>query len=133
MRRQSKNDPMTSKSKFKKCEKQIFVNDDFTFLRARLAKALRQRHNITTVYLSIEKMLSINLKIPKLYLIASFSCMNGIRILFALFANVVCIFVRSPFSLHFETLKSKEIESTKGWQRIDFQVRWVHTVYQSSL
>ena len=55
VRRQPKNDPMTSKEKLKKCEDRIFINDDFTFLRARLAKALRQRHNITTVTLSIEK------------------------------------------------------------------------------
>ena len=88
---------MTNKKKLKDSENKIYINDDLTLLRARLAKALRQRQDVTSV-----NMIN-NQNDTKLSLIASSNYMNGILILSTLYAKVVFIFVRGPSSLQIET------------------------------
>ena len=55
-------------------------------MRARLAKALRERQDLTFVNRFTEKLLSIMKNTPNMYLIGSSSGKNGIRILL----NAVC-------------------------------------------
>ena len=50
VRRQTKIGLMTNKKKLKDSENKIYINDDLTLLRARLAKALRQRQDVTSDY-----------------------------------------------------------------------------------
>ena len=47
---------MTNKKKLKDSENKIYINDDLTLLRARLAKALRQRQDVTSVNMFNEKI-----------------------------------------------------------------------------
>ena len=56
VRRQTKSGLMANKKLLKDCEEKIFINDDITLLRARLAKALRLRADIITVVLLIENV-----------------------------------------------------------------------------
>ena len=46
---------MTNKKKLKDSENKIYINDDLTLLRAMLAKALRQRQDVTSVNMINEK------------------------------------------------------------------------------
>ena len=56
VRRQTKIGLMTNKKKLKDSENKIYINDDLTLLRARLAKALRQRQDVTAVNMINEKI-----------------------------------------------------------------------------
>ena len=56
VRRQTKIGLMTNKKKLKDSENKIYINDDLTLLRARLAKALRQRQDVTSVNMINEKI-----------------------------------------------------------------------------
>ena len=47
---------MTNKKKLKDSENKIYINDDLTLLRARLAKELRQRQDVTSVNMINEKI-----------------------------------------------------------------------------
>ena len=47
---------MTNKKKLNDSENKIFINDDLTLLRARLAKALSQRQDVTSVNMINEKI-----------------------------------------------------------------------------
>ena len=47
---------MANKKSLKDCEEKIFINDDITLLRARLAKALRLRADIKSVVMVNEKV-----------------------------------------------------------------------------
>ena len=47
---------MTNKKKLKDSENKIYINDDLTLLPARLAKALRQRQDVTSVNMINEKI-----------------------------------------------------------------------------
>ena len=56
VRRRTKIGLMTNKKKLKDSENKIYINDDLTLLRARLAKALRQRQDVTSVNMINEKI-----------------------------------------------------------------------------
>ena len=56
VRRQTKSGLMANKKSLKDCEEKIFINDDITLLRARLAKALRLRADIKSVVMLNEKI-----------------------------------------------------------------------------
>ena len=58
VRRQTKRGLMAYKQLLKDGEEKIFINDDITLLRARLAKALRLRANIKSVVMLYEKVVS---------------------------------------------------------------------------
>ena len=94
---------MTNKKKLKDSENKIYINDDLTLLRARLAKALRQRQDVTSVNMFNEKIVVYQQNDTKTVLIASSSYMSGILILSTLYAKVVYIFVSGPSSLQIET------------------------------
>ena len=56
VRRETKIGLLTNKFKLKGFENRIFVYDDLTLLRGRLAKALRQRQDIASVNMINEKI-----------------------------------------------------------------------------
>ena len=55
VRMQTETDLMTNKSKLKECENRIYVNDDLTLSRARLATALRPRQVVPNGNMIIEE------------------------------------------------------------------------------
>ena len=56
VRRQLKRGLMANKKSLEDCEEKIFINDDITLLRARLAKAFRLRADIKSVAMLNEKV-----------------------------------------------------------------------------
>ena len=56
VRRQTKSGLMTNKKSLKDCEEKIFINDDITLLRARLAKGLKLRADIKSVAMLNEEV-----------------------------------------------------------------------------
>ena len=94
---------MTNKKKLKDSENKIYINDNLTLLRARLAKALRQRQDVTSVNMINEKIVVYQQNDTKTVFDSLFKYMNGILILSTLYAKVVYILVRGPSSLQIET------------------------------
>ena len=56
VRRQTKSGLMTNKKSLKDCEEKLFINDDITLLRVRLAEGLRLRADIKSVAMLNEKV-----------------------------------------------------------------------------
>ena len=66
--RQTKSGLMANKNSMKDCEEKIFINDDITLLRARLAKAFRLRADIKSVAMLNEKVVTYKIDESKIIL-----------------------------------------------------------------
>ena len=107
VRRQTKIGLMTNKKKLKDSENKIYINDDLTLLRARLAKALRQRQDVTSVNMIDDKIVVYQQNDTKTVFDSLFKLYEWDPDLSTLYAKVVYIFVRSPLAYKLKRKKLK--------------------------
>ena len=86
-RRQTKIGLIPNKAKLKECENRIYGNEDLILFRTRLAKALRQREDVTSVILIDEKTVVSQANDSKIVFHSLFNLNEWDPVLITLFAK----------------------------------------------